>query len=535
MSASLGGASPGAYEPPSLGPEPSGDSSAPVFGQTSTSNPVHHGTTSRSTAHSGVSLAPAAAEALTIQVDTSLDPNGFDISDGLASGEDRLKAAQMVRKRSRAKAYEEDKAAKTLDVAKKFALVCLVFIVVCGIVGVYTFIAASAEADDASVGCAANNTVTRHTCKAIDKTREEDVLACNDVVALSDPTACISLHRPSASEGGPPGPARCRYSSRTDCRQAAGTPAAAPAPSQPVGPPPPSPPPRPTVAAESWEFVGGATSPRSAGQYEVDAEVWPGARSGSVTWTSGGSVFLLGGIGCGEIADGLCGDASWSRIGNSGSFGSTPGERCLPNDLQPSHMLLVHFSPCWCGWSIDYLNDLWEWDGRSWAFRGGDSTAGGGDDGGYSEPEDSTANAWPGKRSLAAVWNSESVDDDDVGHLLMFGGQTCTSCSDPVHRVAEALGDMWRADGTFSHWTWIPPALGSEWDDPATVAGIGGSGVYGSSVSIWPGARSGAGVWHHADPTLNVGYMFGGFGYGAKQYDSSGGRYQGKLPAASPD
>ena len=83
---SLSGSSSGAYVPPSLDAEPlgppPGGSPGPVFGQTDTYNPVHAGSgvgSSPKPAHPGVNLAPAAAEALTIQVDTQLDPNGFDI------------------------------------------------------------------------------------------------------------------------------------------------------------------------------------------------------------------------------------------------------------------------------------------------------------------------------------------------------------------------------------------------------------------------------------------------------------------------
>jgi hypothetical protein len=169
----------------------------------------------------------------------------------------------------------------------------------------------------------------------------------------------------------------------------------------------------------------------------------------------------------------------------------------------------------------DYLNDLWEWDGNNWAFRGGDTTVGGEDDGGYSEPDASTGHAWPGKRSLAAVWSS------DLGTFI-FGGQTCTGCETQSNRAKEVLSDMWLAfpDDSFTEWTWIRPAVDAQ--QQASVAGIGGRGIYADgTLSSWPGARSGAAVWNHADERAHRGYMFGGLGYGASSYSHTESRYQG--------
>eukprot|EP01043_Picozoa_sp_COSAG02_P049055 COSAG02_NODE_4889_length_4860_cov_4.713716_5_plen_337_part_00 len=331
--ASLGGASPGAYEPPSFGPAPEPapeDSPAgPVFGQASTHNPVHAGGASPAPSYSGVSLAPAAAEALTIQVDTTLDPNGFDLSDGVASGDEREKATQMFRKRERAKAYEADATAQKASICKNVALAFIVLVVIGALAGVYTV--CCSPKDDGGSDCAANMTVTRNTCKAKDRFREEDVIACDGVLALEDSSECTALHRDPASPGGPPGPVLCRWASHTECRVAVTPRAPAPAPPPDLSPPPPPASQRPTIAAESWDFVGGATSPDSEGRYAAENSMvaWPGARSGSAIWSSGGSIFLLGGIGCDEVPDGLCGDTGWAENGpeqTHGSFGATPGK-----------------------------------------------------------------------------------------------------------------------------------------------------------------------------------------------------------------
>lgn len=213
-----------------------------------------------------------------------------------------------------------------------------------------------------------------------------------------------------------------------------------------------------------------------------------------------------------------------------GRLGRHQVNKCLasPRVSTPSVYILRVSQLCWCGWSVDYLNDLWEWDGSTWTFRGGDTTAGGESDGGYSEPDASTEHVWPGKRSLPAVWSS------DLGTII-FGGQTCTACSDISNRAKEVLSDMWLAlpDESFTEWTWIRPAVDAQ--QQAAVAGISGRGIYSNDVpSSWPGARAGAGVWYHADPRANSGYMFGGLGYGASSYSHSNGRYQGKHHCGCP-
>lgn len=89
---------------------------------------------------------------------------------------------------------------------------------------------------------------------------------------------------------------------------------------------------------------------------------------------------------------------------------------------------------------------------------------------------------------------------------------------------------MWIAFSvdSFTEWTWIRPVVDAQ--QQASVAGIGGTGIYATGApSSWPGARAGAGVWHHADPRARSGYMFGGLGYGASSYaHSDNTRYQGK-------
>jgi len=153
---------------------------------------------------------------------------------------------------------------------------------------------------------------------------------------------------------------------------------------------------------------------------------------------------------------------------------------------------------------------------------------GGEHDGGYSEPEAFVENPWPGKRALAAVWVSE------LGALL-FGGQTCTACSDVNNRGKEVLNDMWLSypEDSFAQWTWIRPIVDQLPERQRTnVAGIAGRGIYTSDPpSSWPGARAGPGVWVASDPDAYTGYMFGGMGYGASNYytssTSSSNRNQG--------
>jgi len=321
---SLSGSSSGAYVPPSLDAEPlgppPGGSPGPVFGQTDTYNPVHAGSgvgSSPKPAHPGVNLAPAAAEALTIQVDTQLDPNGFDISDGVADDEDRQVAAQMFRKREREQAYEADSMEAKKKAGRNLMFACAALMLIGTGGGIYAFLGGDGAGSKAE--CAENNTVVRHECAAKDRGRDEDVLACTQVVPGAGETersACEALHRPPTSPGDPPGPVVCRFSAHTECRQT--TTPVAPPPGPSPGSQPPPPPPAPTTAAESWDFIGGSTSSDTEGHYTVGGDVtvvWPGARSGSLTWTHGSSTFLLGGVGCGEEPDGICGDQGWSENG----------------------------------------------------------------------------------------------------------------------------------------------------------------------------------------------------------------------------
>ena len=496
----LGGGSSGGWQPPSLDPEPIGPPPGGAFPDT-TGNPLSADPGAPKPVYSGVQLAPAAAEALNIQIDTTLDPNGFDISDGVASGHDAMVAKQMMARKVRSQEYNSEKTEKTEGAAKNLAIVCLATIVVAGCVAAYIFGEDPYEQMDDGSDCPANLTVVRHICTAKDSSISGDVEACLTITDVSSSTACTTVPAAESYAGGDPDAKACRYRSFTECRR--GETAASAAQSTRVDDNTPVNT-GPSSASESWDFLGGASTPDAESQYTASVP-WPGARSGSITWKEGGSVFMLGGIGCGEVADGSCGDQ---------------GMEVGPEQSRTS-----------IGFTADYLNDLWEYSNRRWTFRGGSQRAGGEADGGYDAPAaDATAPPWPGKRALAATWNSEYG-------LLVFGGQTCVACADQNNRKKEALNDMWLGmpDNSFTEWAWIPPLLdGLSPSHRTNVVGLGGRGIYSSSTPCtWPGARSGTAVWHHPDDNTNRGYMFGGHGYGASSYssrpDSRNLEYLGEL------
>lgn len=487
----LGGSSSGGWQPPSLDPEPTGP---PPGGQwpDTTGNPLSADSAGPpNRGHSGVQLALAAAEAINIQIDTTLDPNGFDLSDGVASRYDAMVAQQMMAKKIREKTMMSEKTETSQGAAKNIAIGCFVMMVVFGCVAAYLFGVDPYEGMDDDSDCPANLTVVRHVCTVKDSSVSNDVAACLAVTDVSSGTACSSVPAAESYAGGDQNAKACRYRSFTECRrgETVGLEAQSTqgADSTPVST-------GPSSASESWNFLGGASMPDAESQYTA-AVPWPGARSGSTTWREGDSVFMLGGIGCGEVADGSCGDQ---------------GMDVGPEQTRTS-----------IGLSADYLNDLWEYSNSRWTFGGGSQRAGGEADGGYDAPAvDATDPPWPGKRAMAATWNSEYG-------LLVFGGQTCVACTDQNNRKKEAVNDMWLGmpDNSFTEWAWIPPLLdGLSPSHRTNVVGLGGRGIYSSSgPCTWPGARAGTAVWKHPADSMNKGYMFGGHGYGASSYSSRAG------------
>jgi len=78
------------------------------------------------------------------------------------------------------------------------------------------------------------------------------------------------------------------------------------------------------------------------------------------------------------------------------------------------------------GYTTDYINETWTWDGTSWSQVRGDE---------------------PPQRTLAAMWF-----DPHLNRTVLFGGVGRTSSQDRVTR----FNDMWSFDG--SNWTEIKPA-----------------------------------------------------------------------------
>jgi|GEM_PF-815088 len=198
----------------------------------------------------------------------------------------------------------------------------------------------------------------------------------------------------------------------------------------------------------AWTWMSGASSPDQAGVYGTkgiaDPSNVPGARSGAVSWfDADGRLLLLGGL-------------------------DDPGE----ND--------------WEAW-----NDLWRWDGATWTWVGGASTA---DQAGtYGIRNLPAPGNEPGARYLPAIGRGTS------GSVIVFGGFG----SSATGKVGE-LNDLWRWDG--DQWAWLAGSTGT------TEAGVYGTRGVASTGNL-PGARTGAVTWRGSGGEV---WLFGGYGYSAR-------------------
>jgi len=134
-----------------------------------------------------------------------------------------------------------------------------------------------------------------------------------------------------------------------------------------------------------------------------------------------------------------------------------------------------------------YLNDLWNFDGRSWTWVSGDSQTD--QPGVYGVQGVADVANRPGARAGSICW----VDDRE--QLWLFGGYGY------VDTVPGYLNDLWKFDG--KTWTWV--SGGSRTDQP---------GAYGSpkvaAKSNVPGGRCNSVSWKDSQGNL---WLFGGWGY----------------------
>jgi len=273
-----------------------------------------------------------------------------------------------------------------------------------------------------------------------------------------------------------------------------------------------------TVAA--WTHVSGASSISRIGTYGTKGIAastnMPGARGFAVSWTDNSdNLWLFGGYGydsqgtLGYLNDLWKFDrTNWtwvsgsSTISQAGVYGikgiasatNIPGARMHAvswTDTSGNLWLLGGFGFHSID-TLDYLNDLWKFDGTNWTWVSGSST--GNQAGVYGTKGIAASTNIPGARANAVSWT------DTSGNFWLLGGYGYDSIG-----TVSFLNDCWKFDGT--NWTWMSGSL--------KVSQAGSYGTKGTAAATnIPGARSNAVSWIDNDNRL---WLFGGVGL-----DSSG-------------
>jgi len=238
-----------------------------------------------------------------------------------------------------------------------------------------------------------------------------------------------------------------------------------------------------TPSTNEWAWIDGRQGLVSiaamSGMYGTlgtpAARNFPGARSGSASWTdSSGDLWLLGGIG-------------YDSVGKLGEL----------NDL----------------WRYDPPTNLWTWMGGS--NQGVLSRYSSyGRPGVYGTLGVFAAGNIPGGRTNAASWI------DNSGNFWLFGGVGQDAGGDSV-----TLNDMWEFSPSMNQWAWmggsnlLNPDIGSQW------------GVYGTqgipAPENIPGSREQAATW--TDRSGNF-WLFGG----SDPFGSGGGNMLNDLWKFNP-
>jgi hypothetical protein len=238
-----------------------------------------------------------------------------------------------------------------------------------------------------------------------------------------------------------------------------------------------------TATEGTWTVVSGTAATDQAGVYTSGTLV-PGARTNAVTWKdASGNFWLFGGFG----------------YDGSGTLGN--------------------------------LNDLWEYNGSTWAWISGGTTNTANQHGAYGAQGTAAAGNLPGGRQEAAAWT------DANGNLWLFGGEG----EDSVGTSFGILNDLWMYNITANQWTWVAgsklanqtgeypqqPVIGSA----ATEIAAGNCGLPVGDPTLpcapisltgaFPGSRWGANSWVDTNGSL---WLFGGWGL-----DSTGTNGNGAL------
>jgi N-acetylneuraminic acid mutarotase len=282
---------------------------------------------------------------------------------------------------------------------------------------------------------------------------------------------------------------------------------------------------------ENWAGVYGTQGSAAAGNL-------PGGRWGAATSAdNSGNLWMFGGEGedvngsnglLNDLWEYNIGTNEWTWVNGSkfvnqkGTYSGTevPGARwgaVYWTDQSKNFWVFGGFGYDANG-NVGFLNDLWEFNGTSWTFVSGTSTAN--QNGVYGTQGTGSVSNIPGGRQEAVGWLDAS------GNLWLFGGEG----EDSVGTANGILNDLWEYTISSNKWTFV---TGSKTANQTGVYGLqpsvapanttGAAGTVGLTVTpgTIPGSRWGATAWTDLQGNL---WLFGGWGL-----DSTGTNGNGFL------
>ena len=265
-----------------------------------------------------------------------------------------------------------------------------------------------------------------------------------------------------------------------------------------------------------WIWISGPNAVDQNGVYGTkgipSGSNIPGARWGSISWIDlNGNFWLFGGYGrdgfgnTGNLNDlWKYNGTNWTwmsgsnAINQSGIYGTKgiPAPTNVPGAREKSISWIDQSGNLWLfggrvvriGISIDFLNDLWKFNGTNWTWVSGPNVID--QNGVYGTKGVAAGTNMPGARGWSISW----IDIHD--NFWLFGGWGYDA-----NGSGGELNDLWKYDGT--NWTW---ANGSNVRNQTGVYGT--KGVF-AATNI-PGGRDSSISWIDSSGNL---WLFGGYGW----------------------
>jgi len=272
--------------------------------------------------------------------------------------------------------------------------------------------------------------------------------------------------------------------------------------------------------ANTWTWIKGPTTINQAGYYGVQGVAAepnnPGARSGAVTWTYNGKLYLFGGEGYDFFGNnGLLSDLwvfdpvtkNWTWLKGetdrdiTGNYGSK-GVESINNNPGGRHRGVAWVAQgklyLFGGYgyaktqssSGSYLNDLWSYNPATnkWTWIKGSDEAG--QAGTYGIKGTAAAANTPGARQDAAVCML-------LGKAYLTGG----TGKDKSVFTSSTLNDLWSFNPISNNWTWLNGTDAAEEGTPTTYGTLGVE-----AETNTPGNRQYHIMWAHNNKI----YLMGG-------------------------